>query len=187
MKQHTRREWIGLSLVSLALLAGLIWGLFISSAPVERVQLQDLGPAPQLSLGGLDGTPISLDALRGSVVLVDFWGTWCQSCVEEMPGFEAVYRRYQERGFTILAVAVEFDRTAEQRQAKVQAKVNELGVTFPVVMGDDPSVEAFGGKVENFPQAYLIDRQGTVRQAVVGARPEAFWDRLVRTLLEEEE
>ena len=82
-----------------------------------------------------------------------------------------------------MAIAVEFDRSVEKRLQKVKKKVEEMGVSFTIAMGDDAVVKAFGGKLENFPQTYLIDRSGRIRKKIVGARKEEYWDGLVQTAL----
>ncbi len=89
-------------------------------------------PAPDFTLLTLSGAPIRLSDLRGKVVLLNFWVTWCGSCRAEMPTVDALYRRYKDRGLEVLAVNLDAATTS-----KVQAFVGELGVTFRV--GLDPS------------------------------------------------
>ncbi len=145
----------------------------------QQIKLEDMGPAPAFSLTDLQGNTVSLENLKGKVVLVDFWGTWCKSCCEEMPDMDKVYQRYKDKGFEMVAIAIEFEKTKEEQLAKVEKKVKKMGVTCTIVLGDDTVVKAFGGKLENFPQTYLIDRQGKLRKAIVGARSEDFWDELI--------
>ncbi|MFC1582386.1 TlpA family protein disulfide reductase [Planctomycetota bacterium] len=193
MKQRKNgiKEYISLTLVIITLAAALVWGFSISASgdygngPFEPMPLEDLGPAPAFKLPDLQGGPVDSADFKGDLILVNFWGSWCKSCCDEMPALEAAYQKYKDRGFQLVAIAVEFDRTAEKRLAKATRKVEELGMTFTVVMGDDSVVKAFGGKPENFPQTYLIDRKGNLRKAVVGAHEEAYWDRLIRTALSE--
>ena len=182
-KQPTTCDYWGLAIVSLLLLAGLAWGFLVSGSGTEQVPLEDLGPAPAIILPDLEGRSVDLGNFKGQVLLVDFWGTWCKSCVDEMPHLEQIFRTYRKDGFVIMAIAVEFGRNETENRRKVQDKITDLDITFPVVMGDDAAVQAFGGNVENFPQAYLIDRQGNVRKKIVGAREHAFWDALIRSAL----
>jgi peroxiredoxin/Cu/Ag efflux protein CusF len=121
-------------------------------------------PAPDFTLLTLSGAPIRLSDLRGKVVLLNFWVTWCGSCRAEMPTVDALYRRYKDRGLEVLAVNLDAATTS-----KVQAFVGELGVTFRV--GLDPSSSiARTYRVAGLPTTYLIDRAGNVVVQEIGAR-----------------
>lgn len=196
MKKESPSNWqiVWLVIVILILNAALILGYYITfhrAGPAKSgdnktssiVPLENLGPAPDFNLPDLEGNTIRFSKLKGKVILVDFWGTWCKSCLDEMPDMDRVYRKYQDKGFELIAIAVEFDPDPEKRLKKVKRKVKELGVTFIIVMGDDSVVESFGGKPENFPQAYLIDRNGQIRKRIVGARNEEYWENLVQSAL----
>ncbi|MGE5559110.1 MAG: TlpA family protein disulfide reductase [Bacillota bacterium] len=187
-----------LIIVMLALHDAMILGYLAASrgrsgrAPQNRAEkkipasLPDLGPAPDLKLPDLRGRPVDLSKLRGRAVLVDFWGTWCQSCCAEMPVLDRIHRKYKDRGFVLVAVAVEFDRDRARELEAVKRRVAELGISFPVALGDDSAVKSFGGKLENFPQAYLIDGKGRIRAKIIGARPESYWDGLVQSVIGEQ-
>ncbi|MBF0543943.1 MAG: TlpA family protein disulfide reductase [Candidatus Riflebacteria bacterium] len=142
---------------------------------------ENLGPVPDLELFDLASGGTKLTSLKGKLVLVDFWGTWCKSCCEELPEMDKVFLKYKDKGLEFIAVAVEFDRTAEKRFLKVKKKVEEMGVSCKIVFGDDSTVKAFGGKLENFPQTYLIDRSGQIRKKIVGARKLDYWDNLIQS------
>ncbi len=121
-------------------------------------------PAPDFTLLTLSGAPIRLSDLRGKVVLLNFWVTWCGSCRAEMPTIDALYRRYKNRGLEVLAVNRDAATTS-----KVQTLVGELEVTFRV--GLDPSSSiARTYRVAGLPTTYLIDRAGNVVVQEVGAR-----------------
>jgi peroxiredoxin/Cu/Ag efflux protein CusF len=121
-------------------------------------------PAPDFTLPTLSGAPVRLSDLRGKVVLLNFWVTWCGSCRAEMPTIDALYRRYKNRGLEVLAVNLDAATTS-----KVQALVGELGMTFRV--GLDPSSSiARTYRVAGLPTTYLIDRAGNVVVQEIGAR-----------------
>ena len=121
-------------------------------------------PAPDFTLPTLSGAPIRLSDLRGKVVLLNFWVTWCGSCRAEMPTLDALYQQYKDRGLEVLAVNLDATTTS-----KVQAFVGELGVTFRI--GLDPSSSiARTYRVAGLPTTYLIDRAGNVVVQEVGAR-----------------
>ncbi len=118
--------------------------------------------APAFVLQTLDGDSVSLEALRGRVVLVNFWATWCPPCRVEMPGFERVYRDRKEQGFTVVAIST--DRTGT---GPVREFLAERQLTFPAAMATADVVREFGG-VRALPTSFLIDRQGRVRHEVSG-------------------
>jgi len=120
--------------------------------------------APDFTLPTLSAVPVRLSDLRGKVVLLNFWVTWCGSCRAEMPTIDALYRRYKNRGLEVLAVNLDAATTS-----KVQALVGELGVAFRI--GLDPSSSiARTYRVAGLPTTYLIDRAGNVVVQEVGAR-----------------
>ena len=121
-------------------------------------------PAPDFTLPTPSGMPVRLSDLRGKVVLLNFWVTWCGSCRAEMPTIDALYQRYKNHGLEVLAVNLDAATTS-----KVQALVGELGMTFRV--GLDPSSSiARTYRVAGLPTTYLIDRAGNVVVQEVGAR-----------------
>lgn len=198
MKTRKTSSWqvFWLVAVILVLLAALVLGylitfqksdsmILLNGGASNSIPLENYGPAPDFRLPDLQGNDVILSELQGKVVLVDFWGTWCKSCCDEMPGMDRVYRKYKDEGFELVAIAIEFTRDPEERLQKVKRKVDELGVTFAIVIGDDSVVQSFGGKLENFPQTYLIDRDGHVRKKIVGARKEEYWESLVQSALSE--
>jgi thiol-disulfide isomerase/thioredoxin/Cu/Ag efflux protein CusF len=121
-------------------------------------------PAPDFTLPTLSGAPIRLMDLRGKVVVLSFWATWCGPCRTEMPTLEALYQRYRDRGLEVLAVNLDMLSTAG-----VEAFMQEVGVTFRV--GLDPSWStAQAYRVLGLPTTYLIDRAGHAVVREVGAR-----------------
>jgi cytochrome c biogenesis protein CcmG, thiol:disulfide interchange protein DsbE len=117
---------------------------------------------PRYSYVALDGAPVDADSLRGRVVLVNFWATWCLPCRAEMPALESMYQRHREAGFVIVGLAV--DQAATD---KVAAFVRERGITYPIVHVGREAERAFGG-VRGYPTSFLLDRSGRVRHVVQG-------------------
>jgi thiol-disulfide isomerase/thioredoxin len=119
---------------------------------------------PDFTLPTLSGASLRLADLRGQVVLLNFWATWCVPCRTEMPTIEALYQRYKGRGLEVVAVNVDLLSTAG-----VEAFVKEVGVTFRVVL--DPSwATARAYSVVGVPTTYLINRAGNVVVREVGER-----------------
>ncbi len=118
--------------------------------------------APTLRLAGLDGRSLDLRALRGQVVLVNFWATWCPPCIEEIPALERLYRARHAQGLTILAVAV------GDPPDRVREFLRAHPVSFPVLL--DPRGEALKRwGVHAFPTTFVLDRQGRIRHGGFGA------------------
>jgi len=132
---------------------------------------------PRYSLTALDGTPLSPDALREKVVLINFWATWCLPCRVEMPLLQRMSERHREAGLVVVGLSV--DRGSEQ---SVREFLRERGVTYPVAMVGSDVERAFGG-VRGYPTSILIDRGGVVRYVVVGPLAGASLEPAVRRLL----
>lgn len=118
--------------------------------------------APPYVARTLDGELISLEELRGNVVLVNFWATWCPPCRLEMPGFQRVYEDRRDEGFVVLGIST--DRAG---QNVVREFLEERDITFPVTLASADVVRDFGG-VRVLPTSFLIDREGRIRQEVKG-------------------
>ncbi len=136
--------------------------------------------APDFRLTTLDGVPISRDELRGKVVLLNFWATWCPPCRIEMPGFQDVYDDHRARGFVVLGVS-----TDAVGRGPVLEFLREKGITYPVAMARGDVVNAYGG-ARVLPTSFLIDRQGRVRHEVRGYFAEDALRQAVGRLLDED-
>jgi len=136
-------------------------------------------PAPDFSITPLSGPTLSSADLRGKVVILNFWATWCQPCRTEMPAFEAYYKAHQKEGLEILAVS--------QDEASLDAKVSALAsaLSFPVALARKCHTEGFG-RIWQLPISFVIDREGRLR-ADGSQKPiifdEAKLDQLVSPLL----
>ena len=119
--------------------------------------------APDLKLTTLQGTPLSLSALRGRPVLVTFWATTCPGCIKEIPHLVSLYRELAPRGLEIIAIAMEYDPEDQVRTMAAQQQF-----PYPVVMDSDGSAAlAFGG-VTLTPSSFVIDPQGRIVQYKLG-------------------
>ncbi len=118
---------------------------------------------PEFSVKDLDGYEISSADLRGKVVLIDFWATWCEPCKKEMPGYQKLADRYGSRGFTV--VGLKFDTMMDSEDPRLFSK--RLGVRYPLAVATDDLKEKFGG-IEGLPTTMLYDRNGLLRSKVIG-------------------
>jgi thiol-disulfide isomerase/thioredoxin len=148
----------------------------VSAAP-NASNLPKLGEAPVWTLRRLDGTELKSADLRGKVVVIDFWATWCPPCREEIPGYIAMQQELAAKGLVIVGVSL------DQGGPKiVRDFAQKMGINYDLVMGDDALVEAFGG-IEAIPTTFLIDRDGQVRHRKMGSMDRSDYEPLVRSLL----
>ncbi len=128
----------------------------------EPMPALDGKPAPAFALRDLQGKKVSLADYRGRPVLVNFWATWCAPCKLEMPWFEQFRQQYAPQGFEILGIAE--DDAGKDEIAKAAKK---LGVSYPILLGDDAVAPAYGG-IDYLPMSFYVDRSGVVREETAG-------------------
>ena len=121
-------------------------------------------PAPNFRLRDMNGRIVALSDLRGKVVLLNFWATWCGPCRVEMPAMERLYRAYDRKDFEILAVSTDAQGVAVTRPFQQENKL-----TFPILHDADFRVGLSYG-ARTLPMTFMVDREGTVRQHIFGAR-----------------
>ena len=114
----------------------------------------------------LGGGNTTLSSLRGKVVVLNFWATWCPPCRVEMPSMETLYQRYKDQGLEMLAVNLRENRNV------VQQFIQRYGYTFPIPLDLDGMVSSRYG-IEAIPTTFIIDRDGVIIGRVVGS---IYWD-----------
>ena len=119
--------------------------------------------APDFTLNTLDGTTISLSNLRGKVVLINLWASWCPPCCAEMPALDNVYRQYREAGFVVLGL----NTTYQDSEADVGTFVQTLGLEFPILL-DREGVVSRQYQLQALPTSYFVGRGGAIRDVVFG-------------------
>jgi peroxiredoxin len=134
---------------------------------------------PDFSYTTLDGRRASSSALRGKVVLVNFWATSCASCVAEMPQITATHQRFKARGFETVAVAMSYDPPA-----RVADFAESRRLPFQVVIDNTGAIAKELGDVRVTPTTLLVDRQGRVVQRIVGEPDFGALNALIDRLLE---
>lgn len=155
-----RRSLLGPAIAFVAVLGAVLALQFLQRAPSSGYAAADF------ALRDLSGAEVRLADLRGKIVFLNLWATWCPPCRAEMPSMEALYQRLKGRDFAMLAVA------EDTNPADVAAFVKELGVTLPVLLDTDNRLPARYG-VTGYPETFVIDRDGQVIKHVIG--PEQ-WD-----------
>ena len=119
------------------------------------------GPTPQLALKDLAGHPLTLADLKGKVVLVNFWATWCAPCIEEMPSMQKLRDKIGLAGFEVLAV------NYQEGQARINDFLKKRPLKLTIVRDADGAAKtAWGVKV--FPSSFIVDTDGRIRYTVIG-------------------
>jgi cytochrome c biogenesis protein CcmG, thiol:disulfide interchange protein DsbE len=121
--------------------------------------------APALVMTTLDGRTFDLAELRGKVVLVNYWATWCAPCRKEMPKLDAFYKRYHDRGLEIISISIDFDRDLDKARRMAQS------VSYPTALSKSISENGFGIP-KAVPITWIIDRDGKVRDQMIEVRDE---------------
>jgi peroxiredoxin len=137
-------------------------------------------PAPDVAYTLLDGRQAHLSALRGKVVMVNFWATSCTTCVHEMPQMIATHEKYKSRGYETVAVAMSYDPPAYVANFAESRKL-----PFEVVIDNTGAVAKSFGDVRLTPTSYLINKRGEIVKRYVGEPDFAALHSLVEKLLAE--
>ena len=124
-------------------------------------QEQSSSLAPDFSLKTLDGQEITLSRLRGKVILIDFWATWCGPCRESIPHLIHLHNTYQAKGFEVIGLSQDKGDVETVRNF-----VKSLDIPYPIAMSPEEVSRSFG--VSALPTAFLVDREGRIQQKMLG-------------------
>ena len=170
----------------IVLLLGLFWIGISRAAPGSTTS--GLVPAPQatflapdFTLQTLEGKTVTLSDLRGKVVLVNFWASWCPPCKAEMPAIQHIYSDYRDQGLVVLAI----NAANQDTLSNAQAFLTENNLTFPVPLDVNGETTRLY-KINSFPTTFFIAPNGIIREVVIGGpMTEAALRLRVEKLLEE--
>ena len=148
--------------------------------PVPQPTVQNAAgaePAPEVEVTTLDGKPLKVSELRGQVVLLNFWATWCVPCRSEIPSLNAMHRDLSGRGFRVIGV------TTNDSAELVRDYQKEVKQDYTVALGDDGVAGKYSVGV--LPTTFIIDRQGRIRHKIIGEKSRAQFEALINPLLDE--
>jgi cytochrome c biogenesis protein CcmG/thiol:disulfide interchange protein DsbE len=155
-----RWRWL-LPLAALPVLALLAYGFRLSPRDIPSPLVGK--PAAPFTVRTFDGQPVSLDSLRGKIVVVNFWASWCYpACYEEAPVLERGWQSYRERGVVVLGIDIQDKAEAGEKF------IRDFGLTFPNAPDTTGKVSVDFG-VYGVPETFFVDRQGRIRAKHVGA------------------
>lgn len=173
----------------LSLLASVLWtvvsrvplaaGAPLSASPSPREGF----PAPDFTLDTLQGEKVTLSGLRGKIVVVNFWASWCLPCRVETPALQKSFEQYKDLDVVILGVNL----TNQDLVSDVTAFVEEFDLTYPILLDRDGQVGLLY-QISGIPTTFFIDRNGVIRTAVAGGpMSETFIRSKIEALLREDE
>jgi len=137
-------------------------------------------PAPDVEFEGLDGKPIRLSSLRGRVVLLNFWATWCLPCRAEIPEFNALQRDLETKGLSVVGVSVSPVDTSDS----IRSFQKDIKQDYTVLRGPEEIGSKFGNG-PGLPVTYIIDREGRIRQKFIGPQTRENFEAAIKPVLDE--
>jgi peroxiredoxin len=136
--------------------------------------------APDFSLLDVNGAKVKLSDFRGEVVLLNFWAASCKPCNIEIPWFNEFVKSYGERGFTVLAIAMD-----QGGSSVVKPYIEKNNIRYKVLLGNEVVAKAYGG-VEALPTTFLIDREGKIAARLIGIAGRVIFEADIRKLLDQQ-
>lgn len=174
---RTLRSLLGISGLLLLVACGNGEPESASATAGKSEALANLGAAPKWELTRVDGGKLSSEELKGKVVVLDFWATWCPPCRAEIPGYVEMQKQYEDQGLVIVGVSLD-----QGGPKVVKDFAKKFGINYPLVMGDQGIVSAFGD-IQAIPTTFLIDRDGQIRHRKVGAMHRDEYEPIIKAAL----
>jgi cytochrome c biogenesis protein CcmG/thiol:disulfide interchange protein DsbE len=141
---------------------------------------------PDVTFKNLQGQDVSLASLKGKVVIVNFWATWCEPCRVEIPWMIGFQQKYADKGLTILGVAMDDEGKSVVapyvQTTQFDVDGHSMTMNYPIVLGNDDIAAKFGGLL-GFPTTIVISRDGKVQKRFIGLADEAELDKQIKALL----
>ena len=142
-----------------------------------RLMLKEGSAAPDFNLPVLGGGEASLSALKGKVVVVNFWATWCPPCLVEMPVLDELFRTYRDQGVEVLGLSLD-----EEGLSITEPFVEKLNITYPIVESDRKTYQAYGN-VLTIPHTFVVGRNGKVTKRFVNNQTKAEFEEAIKAAI----
>lgn len=137
-------------------------------------------PADDFYVKSTDGRGILLSSLKGKVVILNFWATWCPPCRQEIPGFLELYDKYKNHGLEIVGLSVE-----KGKQNEVVSFINSYKISYPVSFADSAMISDYG-PINYIPTTFIINKEGDIVHKQVGSISSAQLEKIIKPLLDAE-
>ncbi len=138
---------------------------------------QSTAKAPDFTLPTSDGKMLKLSSLKGKVIILDFWATWCPPCRKGIPDLIELKKKYGKKGFEIIGISVD-----RETKNEVVPFIKEYGINYPVVYADNNIITSYGG-IRAIPTSFIIDKQGKIVASYEGLIPLLTYENHIKKLL----
>ncbi len=135
-------------------------------------------PAPDFTLTDATGAPLQLSVLKGKVVVLDFWATWCHGCKIEIPWYMEFQKKYKSQGLVVIGVSMD-----EDGWKSVEPYLAKHPINYPIAIGDSELAKRYN--VEALPVTLLIDRDGNIAATHAGMVHKSSFERQILSLLQD--
>lgn len=160
-----RQSFSGNRIIALGLIAALLIGFMVvpgCSSTKNSTGTRVGNLAPDFDLVDLDGNNVRLSDLRGKVVFLNFWASWCPSCIAEMPDIEAVHQKYKDQNVVVVGVDI------RENENTVRRFTEDNGYDWTFVL-DKTGLVSYTYEIDGIPASFFLDTNGIIRSAKVGA------------------
>lgn len=141
------------------------------------VSFQSKEKAPNFSLKTSNGKTITLSKLKGKVVVLNFWATWCGPCRAEIPGFLEVYEKYKSKGLEIVGISLD-----ENGWQDVTPFIKKYNISYPIVLGDQKVAKSYGD-IYGIPTSFVVDKKGFIVDKHIGLLSKELFENKIKDLL----
>ena len=135
--------------------------------------------APHFTLQDIHGNTLRLEDLRGKVVLLNFFATWCAPCIQEIPDFVRLRGKFKDKGFEIVGIGLDMEGAAA-----LGPFAKRFSIPYPILVGTRKVVVDYGD-MKGVPTSFFIDRNGYIAQSFIGVRPPHMLEKTINQLLEQ--
>jgi thiol-disulfide isomerase/thioredoxin len=161
-------------------------GLSVGANGKSEAKKSPLADEPEVTFKDMQGNNVTLASLKGKVVLVNFWATWCEPCQVEIPWMIEFQQKYGDKGFTLLGVAMDEEGKSVVdpfvKETKYDVDGQKLLMNYPIVLGSDDIADKFGGLI-GLPTSVMISRDGKIQKKYIGLAQHDALEKLIQSLL----